>query len=465
MRKFIKIILSLLLLVVIGYFVYSYYQKTAVLQNVVHVNAESVLKVGLHDIKKELVLDALSSPSFYWNNTKTQKEEKEKDTIDEPGKGINLQPYSLVFYTMKNVHNTLFTTLKIYDTEDFEAYALKYLTEKSIKVKSEKYKLAIDEKAKMMFAWNSNYLAIAISPKLSAENCAVVFDDVLLNSKLINDKSNSYLKRLGASEDHILYLNGESKVALNFKDGKAVLDGIINTEIPNTFNSEIAYQTVPNASFEMFFDANFKNKEHKKTVVNLLDEASFFEKNGIDVTSLVEKSTGVFSIAIKGTTTQIDTIVTYDYDDNFKKVETKSTQEKTAPIINLNIGANADMYSYLQKQGAIENGVLKAIPYYIFYADAGTKNVSFKTLKQSQRLQTKTGSYFFSLNTNFTLLQNDLNIPKADKVADLLETLRINAQQLKGNKVKLQGKLVGINSDINIISQLYFGLQPADTIQ
>ncbi|QWX83511.1 hypothetical protein H0I23_13780 [Cellulophaga sp. HaHaR_3_176] len=464
MLKIIKIILSLLLLVVIGYFVYSYYQKTAVLQNVVHVDAESVIKIGLHDIKKELVLDALTSPSFYWENTKSPKEEKEKDTISKPEKGINLQPYSLVFYTMKSVSNTMFTTFKIDDAKNFDAYALKYLTEKNIKINNGEYKSAIDEKGKMMFAWNNSHLAIAISPKLSTENCKIIFDDVLLNNKLIDDKSNAYLQRLGASEDHIIYLEGESKVTLNFKDGKAVLDGIINTNKPNAFNSEIIYQTVPSASFEMFVDANFKNKENQTAVINLLDGASFFEKNGINVATLLEKSTGVFSVAVKGTTTQIDTIVTYEYDDNFEKVEIKSTQEKIAPIIDLNMGSKAGVYAYLQEQGAVGNGVLNAIPYYTFYANKTTENVSFKTLKQSLPLQPKTGSYFFSLNTNFNLLQKDLNIPKAGKIAELLETLRVNAQQLEGNKVKLQGKLIGANSDINIISQLFFGLQPTDTI-
>ncbi|WFO15144.1 hypothetical protein M601_014885 [Cellulophaga baltica 4] len=84
MKKFLKITLSLLGIAVIGYFIYVQYQKSASLKNRIHVNADSVLKVGLHDFQKTILLDALSSPMFYWDNadfSSSSKDDEDKKKI------------------------------------------------------------------------------------------------------------------------------------------------------------------------------------------------------------------------------------------------------------------------------------------------------------------------------------------------------------------------------------------------
>tara|TARA_R110000868_G_scaffold68720_3_gene203233 strand:+ start:14361 stop:15758 length:1398 start_codon:yes stop_codon:yes gene_type:complete len=464
LKNILKGIIIIFILTVLGYFIYTQHQKVAVLKNVVHVDAESVIKVGIHEIKKTLVFDVLSSPSYYWQNSNLTDTKKEKDSLDEQKKGIDLLPYALVFYTMKNVKNTVFTTFKIDDTKDFEAFSLRYLTDKNISITKDVYTYAIDEKSKMILAWNSERLAVAFSPKLSFKACKQVFDDVLLRNNVIHDSDNSKINKLSSRDDHITYLSGNSEVALNFVDGKAVLEGNIFTASPDSFNTEITYTPLQNASLELYIDANFEHNDFKKVVADLLEGASFFENNNIEISSFLDKVNGVISLAVKGTTTQKDTIITYEYDDNFEKVETLSIQEKNVPAIVMNIGSEKDITAYLTKQGAIKNGILTAIPYYTFYTKADALSVTFTTANQIIAAQKKKGSYFFSLETNFSHLQQDLNIPKADKVASLLETLRINAQQGEENEIVIEGKLEAVNRDINIISQLFFGLQPKDSL-
>tara|TARA_R110000796_G_scaffold183498_2_gene299970 strand:- start:37190 stop:38587 length:1398 start_codon:yes stop_codon:yes gene_type:complete len=464
MKKFLKITLSLLVILVIGYFIYTKYQKTVVFKNVVHIDAESVIKVSIHDIKKTLIFDALSSPKYYWNNAQFSEKKKENDTIEEPEKGIDLLPYALVFYTIKEVENTVFTTFKIDDATFFEAYALRYFKEKNIPVHKEQYNYVIDEKSKMIAAWNSERLSIAFSPNIAYQDCKSIFDDVLLENKLISDRDNFYMDKLRASDDHITYLKGNSEVTLNFRDGKAVLKGMLYSELPRTFKSETSYTTIPNASLQLYIDANFKNDVHKKVVAHVLEGASFFKKNNIEVSTFLSKVNGSFSLAIKGTTTQKDTIITYEYDDNFEKVEIKQIQEKKVPAIMMNISSENKLNDYLTSQGAIQQGVLTAIPYYTFYAKQDALNATFTTVEQDIATQKMTGSYFFSLKTDFRLLQQDISIPKVNKVTTLLESLEINARQGDENKIELRGNLQGMNADINILSQLFFSLQAKDSI-
>ncbi|AIZ40873.1 hypothetical protein [Cellulophaga baltica] len=464
MKKFLKITLSLLGIAVIGYFIYVQYQKSASLKNRIHVNADSVLKVGLHDFQKTILLDALSSPMFYWDNADFSSSSKDDEDKKEDKNGINLKPYSLVFYTMKEVKNTLFTTLPIKDSEAFNAYALAYLTAKKVTIIEGDYTYALDEKTKIIYAWNNENLAIAYAPKKSFELCKPVFDDVLLNKKLISDTDHPYLKSLIAADDHVTYVKDSSVVHLNFNDGNAYLSGVMYTAQPKEFNESMKYVATPEASLLLYVDANFSNTAHASSVTDLLKDFSFFEKNNIEADSLVAKSTGIISLAVKGTTLQTDSIVTYEYDDNFDKVATVALQEKEAPSIFLNIASDTTLKSYLKKQGAIENGVLKALPMYSFYEKDTTSEVSFSTQKETLNHPFKTGSYFFSLSANFKSLQKDLKIPKADKLAALLKTVRINAQQVEGNKIVLEGSLTAENNEINIISQLYFGLQKTDSI-
>jgi len=50
LKKKLKITLTLLVLVVLGYFGYTHFKKTSILLNVIHKDAESVIKIGVHDI-------------------------------------------------------------------------------------------------------------------------------------------------------------------------------------------------------------------------------------------------------------------------------------------------------------------------------------------------------------------------------------------------------------------------------
>lgn len=463
MKKFLKFTLSFLALAVVGYFVYCQYQKKAVLKGLIYSDADAVIKIGLHDLKKTLVLDALSSPSYYWKNAKLSTQKKDKDTVASAEKGIDLQPYSVILYTAKDVKNTLFTSFKIDDSELFEAYAKLYFKEKNQEIYEQAYSYTSDEKAKLVFAWNSEVLVIAMSPKTSFEACKTVFDAVLVENKVISESSHPFIEGLSAVNDHITFLKGKDKVSLNFKDGEALLNGVLYTHDPNSFKNQISYTSIPGASLQLYFDFNLKEKQHQYVLKELLESSSFLEKNNLEVNTLLDKMDGNFSLAIKGTTQQMDTIITYEYDDNFEKVATKTTQVKEAPMVYLKIGSENNLNQYFQEQGALENGILKAFPLYSFYALEDSTVTEFSTIKNPTEIQRKTGSYFFNVQATFKDLQEDLKIASLYEFSEVVTELRLTAQQAAANEVILKGKLEATKNDINIISQVFFGMQAKDT--
>lgn len=463
MKKFLKITLLLLLLTVIGYFGYRHFKKTSVLLDVIHNDAESVVKIGIHDITKTLVLDALTSPSYYWNNSESSKETK-KDTTEEDNIGVNLKPFSLVFYTIKNIENTFFGTLNIDDSESFEKFVQSYSVKKSspIIVDEKDYKYLIIEKSKHIIAWNTKKVAIAFSPEVNIKKVRTIFEDVLLDNKLISDKNHPIIKALSSDTNHIVYKNGQSTVSLNFKDQKAIIDGIIYTKNTNVYKFKtINNKSLSDASLKLYLDTNFSNPKNKTTFIKNLSGISFFQKNNIDITDFSNKTDGIFNVAVKGKTTQLDTVVSYEYDDNFEKIAVKALQKKQAPQIFIDIGKKSEsLYDYLNTQQTIKDSVLTAIPFYTFYAKEDNLSTTFSTTKEIPVTKTLSNTSFFDLEINFNDLKNDLEIPQVNEIFSLLKTFKLEATQIENsNQIKVNGIIEGNNESINIVSQLFFKLQ------
>ena len=448
----------------IGYFGYTHFKKTSILLNVIHKDADSVIKIGVHDITKTLVLDALSSPSYYWENTQSFKKKKKKDSIKREDIGVDLRPYSMVFYTIKNIENTLFTTIQIDDLEALERYITKYSKKKSgtIITNAKGYKHVILEKSKLVLAWDAEKLAVALTTGTPIEKLKTVFEDVLLNDMLIADKNHDIIKKLSKTSDHITFLTKEGTIALNFIDGKAMINGTYHTQDSDTYKTKTTYNSLSEASLQFYFDANFINKKNRIVFAERLKNVSFLTKSNINAQELANKTNGFLGLTIKGTTMQSDTIVSYEYNDNFEKVEVKTLQEKEAPKMSLSLGNsdNESLKSYLESVGAVRNDILTSIPYYTFYVKEKRSETFFDTVKEKIEVNEKQSSSFFKLSVNFNRLQQDVSIPSASEVFKLLEGLKIEANQIEGtNEIKIKGNISAKKEDINTISQMFFELQ------
>jgi len=233
------------------------------------------------------------------------------------------------------------------------------------------------------------------------------------------------------------------------------------TDEPETYQPQVALETMLGASFLLHFDANFEHQKHKDNFIKMMSGMSFFEKNNLDIQALADRTNGYLSIAIKGKTSQTDTIVTYTYDDNFEKIAQKSTQEKEVPKIHIDLGAEEEsLKAYLTAQEAVNgDSVLTAFPYYNFYVKEGALNTSFGTFKGRPKLQKQVSNNFLACSINFPALQEDLNLSQTKRLFGLLEQFQLKAKQKQGKEVILNGSLSGLNKDVNIVTQLFFGLK------
>lgn len=462
LKKIVKIVVPIIILLGIVYWGYKFINNTSSLLGVVHKNADAVVKIDLHGIQETIVLDALSSPKFYYDNISFSSSKKEKDsTLD---KGINLKPYTVVLYTLKNVENTVFSTFPIDNFTGFNAYVKEYIKNKKGKIQNaEGYKYAVLEKSKVCIAWSSKNLAIAATPsKIDITKVSAVFTDVLVDEKLITDKNNNLIEQLKNAKDHIVYLKGTSVIGLNFEDGKLAVSGQLEVDKSSVFSKEITVNSVPNASLQLYLDYSFADENHKKDFISTFKNSSFLQKSNLQIDSIAKYSNGFFSLVVSGKTKQQDTIITYDYDDNFNKVEKKTIQEKEVPKMYVNLGVNKNgLPAYLQAQGAIEQGVFTALPIYNFYVSSATKTSLFTTAKNIPKTAVFKSANFLDITADFSKLNNDISFPKSNLLFELLNTLEVKANQVKPGVVGLKGTLSAKRDDVNIITQLFFGLENA----
>lgn len=455
MKRFAKVFLVLVVVAAFAYWGYKQVQQTSSLLGKIHVNADSAIKIGVQEIKETLLIDALTSPIYYYNKA-SFKGSDDRDKID---KGINVLPFNIVFYTLPEFKNTFFSTFMISDSDAFEVYVKKELDKKSIVIEDfekEGYRFAKVNQSKLAFAWNTDKLVLAFSPELGNTALQKVFNQVLTEGKTIENKENPLIEALADSNDHIVYIQGKSNIAINFADGKAILAGTIRTARPQKFQSEISMESIEDPSLQIYFDANFEKAENKFDLINALSEASFFAKNKLNVDEVLDRTNGFYSLGISGQTIQKDTIITYGYDANFEKVAERTIQEKTVPKIHMNLGLeNNSLKDYLVSQNAVStNSILEAFPLYQLEVKEGPMNTVLDNFKGRLTSQEKLKNSFFGAEINFKKLTNDLALPIATKYLENLEQLKLFASQKEENRIIVNGELTAADANINILSQV-----------
>ncbi|KAG1647941.1 hypothetical protein GQR58_030216 [Nymphon striatum] len=213
----------------------------------------------------------------------------------------------------------------IYDVSEFERFIKKELDKKTLKIQDaedKSYRFALIKDLKTQLAWNEEKLIVTTSFNSSFEKAKQVYLDILVHAKTIKDSDHELLKALKNEASHITYADAKSTMNLDFNDGIAYLKGITNDEAAEKYPNEVAVAMNSDASLSL---------------------------------KLADRTNGFFSIEVHGKTTQQDTIVTYEYDDNFEKIETKTLQEKEVPKINIKLGAeNESLKTYLSEIEALD---------------------------------------------------------------------------------------------------------------
>ncbi|NHF59020.1 hypothetical protein FK220_006695 [Flavobacteriaceae bacterium TP-CH-4] len=459
MKKFIKYVTIVIVLFAIGYWGYKRSQDTASLLGKIHIEADTAIKIAVQEIKETLVLDALMAAGYYYDHIGFSGSRKESDSLGE--RGIDLTPYNVVFYTVPQVKNTLFSTFEIYDAKGFESFVQAELKDESIPIveaEGHGYYVAVLPKWKMALAWNDIKMVCAFSPEIEKSIPTRIFADILNEDKTIQDNKNPLITTLLKSDHHLTWVDDQSTVTIDFEDGQAIIEGAIYTEVPQRFQPEITIESIEGASFQLVFDANFDYQGNREMLTAILEGNPFFEKNNVSLPEVLRRTNGYINVAVNGRTSQTDTITTYEFDDNFEKVAKKSVQEKEVPKVHIALGAeNESLMAYLEEQETLNpDSVFEPFPLYQLYVKDGPMYTSFDTYKGNVAAREQISANFFDCRIDFDQLRRDILLPQAGSYLKPLEKFHLTAAQSDPNKVVVKGSLFGKEADINMLSQVFF---------
>lgn len=461
MKKALKIILTLITASILSYWGYTWHKNTSSLLGNIHKDADGVLKIAIHDIKRTLVFDALRNPTYYYKQITSQSSRKKKDSSLK--KGIDDQPYALTFFSMPKIKNTLFTVLPVQDSTALTKQIERYASKKKIHINLDKENNIhwATFKHYGVVAWNGKKLVVAIGLNSAYKMYKNVFTDLLIHNKLIQSKDHKWIKTLSANTNHISYVNKHGLIGINFEEGKALLTGHLKTHLPQAYPKEISIAKIPNTFISFYYDGNFAIPEHTKDFITNWKDNAVCKKLNLNVATMAKKINGFVYLGVNGNTVQTDTVVSYTFDDNFNKIAQKTLQEKEVPKIEIQLGGNKQhITSYFREQGVLTpEAIFSGIPYYQFYVKDTDAFTTFKTENTITNYKSTTSSSFMELSIDFAETKSNLNFTQLTPYFSLFKTLQISANQEENNSISLQGHLSGNLDDVNLLSQLFFGIK------
>ncbi|QCX40251.1 hypothetical protein FF125_18015 [Aureibaculum algae] len=394
------------------------YKQAQIFENRVPANATSVVNVNLRQIENHLLFDFLTNPITYL------KSRKKKDSIKKPRtsltKGISI-PRNVLFYTNPtDLNSNWFSSIvDINDTEEL----FKFLLKEGFK-KTENEGVIFFSKANFVLSIKGERLIIALKTNHKVPvNAAVV---ALFSEKDYLTEDAEILRPIVNSGSDICFSLGEDELNANFKEGLFELEGSLKSDLFLANENPIADA---DGVISMSGQLNRNNAVFKQFLTDKKDKFNAFTHLSLD--SIVDKWNGNFNMNITSIEQKTDTIVSYEYDDDFNKVEIKSTQEKSIPKLYLGLGQeNTSVLSdYFYSKNAIQiienDTVFTTIPIFKFLVTNAGDNFELRVNKRGNTSNDATKASKLNLYVDVEKYEHSpLDFPLNKDQEKLLKTIK-----------------------------------------
>jgi len=440
MKKFLKITAAIVILLLVFYFGFFKYRQIQANKILIPLTTETLFKINVDELYKTIAVSYIKHPGQYSGGDKKGIKEK----IADLNTGLTI-PANIYIYTLKGkAENTFFTRLEIADSLAFNRFMLKKLA--LIKKEAHFFQSA-DSTFSLLFNKTTVSLAFTTKKELVKNILEEIQDQK--NMIKINDSKFEHIANLS---DHLSFQNAENLSKINFTDGKIDFSSeLVNRWIEPA--AEPKHRILnPESTMSMWLNGKIKSDLIKK---NHTVSPSLFSKD-----SFFRFYKDYADFEWTKTITQVDTIVGYEYNDDFEQVEKKILQDRKIPSIAINLSVDDKAVSdYLKSLGALDQSTGKIsslmIPLYQVYFKGNNGNVLLSTVQGAKPdLKRASSDDFFYFKVDFKKLIKQTSIPLiADKLGTFNQ-LEIKAKSIGKDKIKLESELLFLNGDANALIQL-----------
>jgi len=445
MVKFLKITAAIVLLLLVFFAGMSKYRTYQAEQTEIPKSATSLIQINVDELYKTIAVNVLSHPMYYF------KSDFKKDTAAaEPDKrftGISI-PASIYLYNLANKPaDAIFSRLEIESIGGFESF-IKNVLHLQITKKTEGINMAKSSPGNLVIYYNRKAAAFAIASRV--ENLESDLLNILNKKNTVKVNASKFAGQLSIKK-HVVFSNKDHNGWIDFNDGRINFNDIVSAANILPTNKPFQHRQSPGNTINFWLSANLKPDSNK---------VFKFKNFSLEQDSLSRYYNGNLDFMWTNSITQTDSIITYEYNDDFEKVEKVSLQKRSIPSISLNLNSNGyALKRYLTKQGLINpdsNMISKnAFPLYNIYINSEAENLNLSTFKNSGIKPAKTFSNdAFYLSIDFIKLNKQIEIPLISHYFNIAKYLEIKGKWIENKKIKVEGKFELKNQEINALYQL-----------
>ena len=387
-KKLVYTFIGILTLMLILYI--FRYKQSLTFTNRVPKDATAIININARQLEHHILIDLISHPISYLKSDTIRKKKRKKFSIT---KGIDIPKNILFFTNNTNYKNVWYSSIiGLNDPDELSRY-----------LESEKYAKNKNTftKENIVFRIKDKQLIIAIV--LNEEGVLSKNLNSLFEERSFLLETSTLLKPIIANASDISFTTIQNDfLEGNFKDGIFEIHGKLHPDF-SLFTNAIQPDYNSSSILSIVGKVNKDHllfKEFYKKISNKFDELTH-----LSLDSISKNWNGNLSLDLKSIESKTDTIITYEYDDDFNKVEKISTQTIEKPKLTFKLGLlkNTNTIDYLLQQKAIQiidnDTIFTPIPLYKFYASTfgnGLKVYSYK--KQLDKTASKQTKFKSNLN-------------------------------------------------------------------
>ena len=342
-------------------------------------NTDAVLIMDIKNIQNHYLKEILKNPTAWKFNIFT----KDDDRISILNSGIEIPYFIQVFHLKNTSFATWFSIFELNDSEKF----LQFL-------KQEKF----INKGKNIFQKDD------ICIKINTENCLISY-----NSKMLElEKLNKYLSNKNSFTQNVQ----STQYLTNYAAGSFVfLDKNIKP-IQIYFNRNTILFDNNNENLSKEFTKFYPNIFELNFNTDLLEKTKIFYNKYADLKFIDSLHLNNIHAEIHDVKQVKDSIITYNYDDNFNETKEVSFQKILQPLYSVTFSTenSKNLMDYFTKNEWINNkNQFVKIPFQPNFTTVSSNNILISTEKIAKgKVKNSAINYFFFTNSN-TYLWNELH--------------------------------------------------------
>ena len=453
---FFGIAFVLIAIVFIGYWWrYERPQKTSLK---LPKKAKLLINIDLREVEKTIFWDALYHPMSYWDDSTS-----DEDDAHKPSKGLHV-PAKISFFVLEDYGDILFSQPVPVKENRFAEYVDTLVNQKKWELIDSQF--VYDAEKHLFYLWDDDRLGVAFAKRENSDFIQTTILDVLKGKDCLPIPE-ELLDKINLGEHHFViwqkqseWTNNESAMLYgDFEKGSLAIQG----EIPFKYGFSERNSYVKDASSSDEVLSFYLNLNDNKFPFSDSFYRNFQKVTHLTLDSLLQYSTGKLSLSVPNIQSKIDSIVTYEYDDDFNKIEKVTTQKILAAdiVAQLEGRDSLTLYDYFERRGVIKdiNDVSRfvGIPFVEMEATVIGSQLVLSSLSQTD-LEEKLDSNFMKLNigcSQYPQMFDYLPFSLDSAQVNMIDALEFKACQVPNtNQISIKARLKMKNKHRNMLGVL-----------